>query len=188
LLNSVVALFNAGAAAAAGDFQSIATVTVGSGGAANVEFTSIPGDFDHLQIRVLARGTNASASIYQKIQFNSDTSSIYADHYILGDGASASAGASTNAAFIGVGSTAGANASANIFGTIIIDLLDYADNNKYKTIRNLEGFDVNGSGGYVMLTSGLWRNTSAVTSIKLTPSAGNYAQYSHFALYGIKGA
>ena len=170
-----------------GDFESIATVSVGSGGAANVEFTSIPATYTHLQIRILARGTNASASIYQKIQFNSDTSSIYADHYLLGDGASASAGASINAAFIGVGSTTGASATASIFGTIIVDVLDYANTNKFKTIRNLEGFDVNGSGGFVMLTSGLYRSTSAITSIKLTPSAGNYAQYSSFALYGIRG-
>ena len=170
-----------------GDFESIATVSVGSGGAANVEFTSIPATYTHLQIRILARGTNASASIYQKIQFNSDTSSIYADHYLLGDGASASAGASINAAFIGVGSTTGASATASIFGTIIVDVLDYANTHKFKTIRNLEGFDVNGSGGFVMLTSGLYRSTSAITSIKLTPSAGNYAQYSSFALYGIRG-
>ena len=175
-------------AAVATSFESIATVTVGSGGAANVEFTSIAGTYSHLQVRVIARGTNASSSIYQKIQFNSDTSSVYADHYILGDGASASAGASVNAAFIGVGSTTAANASASIFGTIIIDILDYANTNKFKTIRNLEGFDVNGSGGMVALTSGLWRSTSAVTSVKFTPSAGNFAQYSHFALYGIKGA
>jgi hypothetical protein len=173
---------------AAGDFESIATVSVGSGGAADVEFTSIPATYTHLQIRVLARGTNASASIYQKIQFNSDTSSIYADHYLLGDGASASAGASINAAFIGVGSTTGASATASIFGTIIVDVLDYANTNKFKTIRNLEGFDVNGSGGFVMLTSGLYRSTSAITSIKLTPNAGNYAQYSSFALYGCKSA
>ena len=70
----------------------------------------------------------------------------------------------------------------------IVDVLDYANTNKFKTIRNLEGFDVNGSGGLVALTSGLYRSTSAITSIKLTPNAGNYAQYSHFALYGIKGA
>jgi len=169
-------------------FESIATYSVGSGGSSSIEFTSIPATYSHLQVRVIARGTNASSSIYQKIQFNSDTSSVYADHYLLGDGASTSAGASVNAAFIGVGSTTAANATASIFGSIIIDILDYANTNKFKTIRNLEGFDVNGSGGMVALTSGLWRSTSAVTSIKFTPSAGNFAQYSSFALYGIPGA
>ena len=37
--------------AAGGDFESIATVTVGGGGAASIEFTSIPGTYQHLQIR-----------------------------------------------------------------------------------------------------------------------------------------
>ena len=44
----------------AGDFESISTVSVGSGGAANVEFTSIPATYTHLQIRSLAQ-TNRSS-------------------------------------------------------------------------------------------------------------------------------
>ena len=181
-------IFASAANVASTSFESIATVTVGAGGASSIDFTSIPSTYTHLQVRVLQRGTQAVSSIYQKIQFNSSTTGIYADHYVLGDGAGTAAGASINASFIGVGSTTGGNAGANIFGTIIIDILDYTDTNKYKTIRNLEGFDVNGSGGMVALTSGLWRNTSAITSIKFTPSAGNFAQYSSFALYGIKAA
>jgi hypothetical protein len=49
------------------------------------------------------------------------------------------------------------------------------------------GFDANGS-GYVSLGSGLWMNTAAVTSIKLSPYSGTFVQYTQFALYGIKGA
>jgi hypothetical protein len=76
---------------------------------------------------------------------------------------------------------------ANVFGTFIIDILDYANTSKYKTQRGLGGADLNGS-GYISFNSGNWRNTNAITSISLTPLYGSqFAQYSSFALYGIKG-
>jgi predicted patatin/cPLA2 family phospholipase len=76
---------------------------------------------------------------------------------------------------------------ANIFGAGVIDILDYANTNKYKTVRALSGHDNNGS-GYVNFESGLWMSTSAITSIKLFTAGNVYAQYTQFALYGIKGA
>jgi hypothetical protein len=74
---------------------------------------------------------------------------------------------------------------ANTFGTFILDILDYKDTNKYKTARSLDGSDANGS-GEISLRSGSWRNTAAITSITLTPTGTGIAQYSSFALYGIK--
>ena len=67
----------------------------------------------------------------------------------------------------------------------VIDILDYANTNKYKTVRALHGSDANGS-GLIALRSGNWRSTSAITRIDLTPSSNNFKQYSHFALYGVK--
>jgi hypothetical protein len=73
------------------------------------------------------------------------------------------------------------------FGGFIVDILDYTSTNKNKTIRCLCGFDANGSGN-LGLVSGLWRNSgSAITSLELFPQSGVIAQYSSFALYGIKG-
>ena len=165
---------------AAGDFESIATVSVGSGGAANVEFTSIPATYAHLQIRGIARADGNSATI----QFNSDTGSNYAYHGFYGDGSSVTAFSGTSQTKSDILITA---SGANIFSATVLDILDYANTNKYKTTRSLSGTDANGS-GFLTLVSGLWMNTNAITSIKLTPFAGNFAQYSHFALYGIKGA
>jgi len=56
---------------------------------------------------------------------------------------------------------------------------------KYNTVRNLGGYDSNGT-GEILLTSGLWLNTTAISNIKILPSTTNFAQYSSFALYGIK--
>ena len=71
-----------------GDFESIATVTIGSGGASNAEFTSIPSTYKHLQIRASIRTTrNAQNSLFYYI--NGDNSnSTYTTHYIGGTGSS----------------------------------------------------------------------------------------------------
>jgi hypothetical protein len=163
-----------------GDFESIATVVVGSGGAADIEFTSIPSTYQHLQIRGIARGVN---NTFADLTFNGDTGNNYAFHDIFGDGSSAGVEQSTSRANIPV--TALPNV-ADIFNGLIIDILDYANTNKYTTTRTLQGRDTNG-GGAIFFMSGLWMNTNAITSLKITSRSGNIAQYSHFALYGIKG-
>jgi hypothetical protein len=171
-------------------FESIATVTVGSGGAANVEFTSIPSTYTHLQVRILARSTRTTSETdYMNVTLNSDTGANYSYHYLQGDGSSAAAGASAsiNQAYSSyIGSDGASN--SNIFGVNILDLLDYANTNKNTTFRFLGGMDNNGTGGKVALMSDAWYNTNAVTSIKFAPSTGSFKQYSSFALYGIKGA
>ncbi len=67
-----------------------------------------------------------------------------------------------------------------------LDILDYADTNKYKTCRLLWGQDLNG-GGRVALQSANWQKTAAITQIDFSCATGNFMQYSQFALYGIKG-
>ena len=170
-------------------YESIATVTVGSGGTATITFSSIPATYTHLQVRGIAR-TNRSGSNQDAIRyrFNSDSGSNYTLHYLLGNGSAASAGASTsNTSGFMDGFTESDNL-AGAFGGFILDILDYANTNKYKTSRALSGREDNTSGA-IWLESTLWTNTAAITSIVLTPNSGtSIDQYSSFALYGIKGA
>jgi hypothetical protein len=80
------------------------------------------------------------------------------------------------------------NATSTAYGAFIVDILDYTNTNKNRTIRSLNGFDANGS-GQVQLVSTLFTSASAITSITIfTYASGNIEQYSSFALYGIKGA
>jgi len=171
-----------------GDFESIATVSVGSGGAANVEFISIPATFTHLQVRAILKTTTSAVKDYEVIymRLNGDTGSNYALHQITGNGSTAAAGSGVNQTFMYAvyGSKSGL---ADAFGGGIVDILDYKDTNKNKTLRNLTGIDMNGM-GELGLISGLWINTNAITSILFYPPANNIAQYSHFALYGIRSA
>jgi hypothetical protein len=178
MLNNTVALLGDGAPPAVGDYESIATSVVGAGGSATITFSSIPSTYKHLQVRILAQNGNANKNL--SIQFNGDTATNYSRHLLYGTGASALAAADATVA----------NADAYIspsggFGAAIIDILDYANTNKYKTTRALGGYDANGS-GWITLASGSWRSTSAITSISFSNFGNNFAQYSSFALYGVK--
>jgi hypothetical protein len=78
-------------------------------------------------------------------------------------------------------------ALSNLFAGYVIDILDYANTNKNKTIRSLAGSDANGS-GTIWFGSIAWLSTSAITSLSFNIESGsNFTQYSSFALYGIKG-
>jgi hypothetical protein len=172
--------------APAGAYDSIATTTVGGGGASSIIFSSIPATYTHLQVRWIARNSSISGVNNYNLQFNNDTEGNYAVHDLYGDGATAAAQAGSSRGNIWTAFLPGSSATANAFATGVIDILDYTNTSKYKTLRHLQGFDLNGS-GEVRLTSGLWQSTSAITSINIGLSSPTYVQYSSFALYGIKG-
>jgi hypothetical protein len=169
-------------------WESIQTFTVGSGGSSSIDFTVIPSTYKHLQIRWLAR--NASNSPYQAsavfLRMNNDTSSTYWNHGLYGNGSSAGAFSQSNTGYMNIIEAIANDASANIFSAGVLDILDYADTNKNKTVRSFFGVDKNGSGG-VSLYSGSWGSTSAINRLTLIPQTSPFQQYSSFALYGIKG-
>jgi len=188
MLNIVSSILDIATPVSASSYESIATSTVGSGGVASITFSSIAATYTHLQIRGIGRSNRATPADMDSlfIQFNSDTAANYSDHALRGDGATASATSDVSYSQMEMYRIANVYA-ANVFGAQIVDILDYANTNKYKTIRSLGGVDNNGS-GMVALNSGNWRNTAAVTSILLKPAVGTlFNQYTSFALYGIKG-
>lgn len=150
------------------DYESIATTTVGAGGTSTITFSSIPSTYKHLQLR--ASGANGGT-----IRFNGDTTTTnYRYHYLSGDGATAGSGTAQNAYW---------PVSGSVNRTVdILDILDYSNTSKNKTLRTLGGWDNNGS-GEVWISSDLWLNTAAISSIVIS---GTFAQYSSFALYGVK--
>lgn len=176
-----------------GFFESIATITVTSN-QSNVKFENIPSTYAHLQIRGLSRSdypTGNYTSTY--IRLNSDSGNNYAAHYLAGNGASASSYAWTTTDAIYGSFNTTTNALSNNFSAYIIDILDYANTNKYKTVRVLNGYENNNNGstdfnkGIIVLSSGLWQNTNAVNSVTLSTSPGyNWTTNTTFALYGIR--
>jgi hypothetical protein len=185
MLNNIVGLLDAGIPASVGSYDSIATA-IGTGSSGTITFSSIPSTYKHLQIRALARGTFADNNTYPDVRFNGDTGSNYSWHILDGNGSSASAGGAANQTSAGVPTFTAGNSTANIFGVMVMDILDYTNTNKNKTVRYLGGHDQNGA-GILRFGSGAWRNTAAITSITFTVSSQNWATNTQFALYGIKG-
>ena len=186
LLNVIAGIHGTGAPAVTNSYESIATAS-GTGSSGVITFSSIPSTFKHLQVRVLARSTFADTNTYPNITFNSDTGSNYSWHILDGNGSSASAGAGANQTSAGVPTFTAGNSTANVFGVMVLDILEYANTNTNKTIRYLGGHDQNGS-GILRFGSGSWRNAAAINSITFTAiGSANWATNSRFALYGIKG-
>jgi hypothetical protein len=173
-----------GRTTAVGSYDALATVTVPSGGLATISFAGIPSNYRHLQLRILARSTAAVNSDNIILKYNGSSSNYYAYHQLYGTGGAVFANTSNVSTYNQTGYFPGTNIASSIFGPTIIDILDYAATNKNKVARTLTGYNSN-TDGIILLRSGLWVNTSAITSIELT-AAGSFAQYSQFALYGVK--
>jgi hypothetical protein len=180
IANQIAGLLTGGVPVSLTDYESIQTYTLGSA-QATITFSSIPATYKHLQLRILSKNSSDAYSI--RAQFNSDTASNYTLHGLFGNGTSAGAFGFANQTSTEVGISA--DTTANVFGAAVADILDYADTNKFKTVRALTGYDKNGAGS-VDLRSGLYRSTSAISTILLSSAVGNFTQYSSFALYGIK--
>ena len=170
---------------AGGDYESIATYVVSGSSTTEINFTSIPQTYKHLQIRLIARQSSSGTSIDNcTMQVNGvTTGSAYASHFLRANGSSAT---STGYGSLNNWSMAfwAPQTNSGAFGIGVIDILDYTNTNKVKTFRGFSGVDVNGA-GELTLASGLFNSTNAITSIRLF--GATFGANSHFALYGIKG-
>lgn len=177
----------ASAGTGVGAYELISTLT-GTGNPTSFTFSSIPQTYKHLQLRVVGRMTNNNAGTgATTLTMNGDTTSTYWSHFIKGSGTVASNGGSAAAAYINAESFADELAAANVFSSSIIDILDYTSTTKNKTTKMLVGSNVS-TNLYVSMNSGLWTNTSAITS--LTWKSVNTRIWdagTRISLYGIKG-
>lgn len=186
MLNNVAGLLGGGVPPELGAWESISTTTVGSA-TSYVDFTSIPTTYKHLQLRANVQMASTADMDLRMGNGSIDTGSNYSYHALYGSGSGSGAALNSGGA-VNYGAYVGYfNSGGSSFAGVVIDILDYADTNKYKTTRTLEGNDSNGS-GFVFLSSGLWMSTSAVNTLRFWSKDGvNIAAGSHFALYGIKG-
>jgi hypothetical protein len=172
---------------AVGAMEPISAITL-TGAQSSISFNNIPGTYMHLQIRGIARGTNGSTGADSGlITFNNDLAANYAIHRIWGNGSSASSDGFANINDVSFASLLRSGNTANCFGTFVIDVLDYCNTNKFKTMRALNGWDANGS-GEIWFQSGHWRNTNAISTLRIAAggSGNNFAANSMFALYGVR--
>jgi hypothetical protein len=184
--NIAAGLYGVGVTPSTNSYESIATVSVGSGGQSTISFTSIPSTYKHLEIRFIGNKSTSGLG-YGTMSFNSDTTaSNYSYHELFGNGSAAYAGNAINTYAGTLVQKFGGSDASSTFGSGVISILDYASTAKNKTVRSLGGIDRNGSGEILFISGAWYNNTSAINSISIVPSAGSFAQYSSFALYGIK--
>ena len=171
--------------------ETIASTLVGAGGTSSITFSNIPQGYKHLQIRIIARTTRTSYSNdYMLLRFNGDSGSNYSNHALTGTGGSAGSIGYASQTASSIQRFAGNAMTANAFGVAIIDILDYTNTSKYKTLRNIGATDDNDIGGTaeVGFYTNCWMNTAPITSMVFTTSpSANITQNSRISIYGIKG-
>lgn len=161
-------------------YVKIATVTVGAGGSAAMEFTSIAGTYTDLLIKVSARSAYSGTLNWFDLKFNS-SSTGWSGRFLYGTGSAAGSG--TQAAF--GGAMPAATATANTFGNAEIYIPNYASSN-YKSVSIDAVAENNATAAEADLTAQLWSNTAAITSVTLFPElSSTFVQHSTATLYGI---
>ena len=156
-----------------------------SSGSTMVQFTNITQEYDHLELRYSIRGSDSGTISYANIALNDDYygPTTYSQHSIAGNGSSPFAEGYANIQSVSGLYTPGASATAGIYAVGVSQILDYKNTSKFKTLRNTHGWDGNGTTSYVMLNSGLWRSTAAVTKVALINMT--FVANSRVDLYGI---
>ena len=155
------------------------TVTVGSGGAANIEFTSIPATYTDLVLLTSVRVDGATAAT--QVTFNGGASG-FSSRWLRGTGSAASSSTET---FIHAGYANYSGTTASTFANASIYIPNYPGSNA-KSVSVDSVSENNSSTAFAVLVAGLWTGTAAINQITLTPIFGNYVQYSTATLYGIK--
>ena len=165
-------------------YKALATVEVGSGGAASIDFTSIPATYTDL---VVVSSTRASAgSDTVALQFNGDTGSNYPYRRLRSDGSAVTSTTGTLTYALG-GNQPESTFTANTFSNCSFYIPNYAGSSN-KSISADAVSENNATSAQAQLTASLWSNTAAITSIKIIPGSGNFVQYSTATLYGIKNS
>jgi len=163
-------------------YEPIATQTLASA-AASITFSSIPATYTDLRFTLLIN-TTTTGSEGIRLQYNNDTGTNYSDTYLSGTGSSAVSGRDTSASYI-ILHYAGTSTTIPTF--YFGDVFSYAGST-FKTALTGSSEDKNGSGN-VTRNVGLWRSTSAITTLKLgNAGGGDFNAGTTATLYGIKNA
>lgn len=160
----------------ASTYEKIATQTVSGSSTTNVTFNSISGSYTDLVLIVNAK---LAASNNISLRFNSDTASNYSYTYLFGSGSAASSGRATSTTYIYGGST-----STTDYDIHTININNYSNSTTYKTALIQSAIPSIGASAWV----GLWRSTSAITSVDVSFLGNIISAGSTFTLYGIKAA
>jgi hypothetical protein len=160
----------------------IETKTVGAGGVANIDFTSIPATYTDLKLVVSLRDSGSNVYSLAYIKFNNTTSNL-SSKGLEGDGSSISS--YNNSTVLYINSADGNSATANVFSNQEIYIPNYSVSGIYKSVTVDGVMENNAATAYSSLQTGLWSDTSAINRITIYSSTGNWLENSTASLYGI---
>jgi hypothetical protein len=163
-------------------------VTVGSGGASSIDFTSIPSTYTDLVLVLSGRGAASNVYNYARLRFNGDTGNNYQMILLYGDGGTPGTTSVNPGTSIVGGLQAGQTSTANTFSNTQWYIPNYAGSTTKSVAIDAvsENNGTAGSNGY--LTAARWTSTSAITSISLFIESATFVQYSTAYLYGVSNA
>ena len=163
----------------------ISSVTVGSGGAATIDFTSIPSTYTDLAIKISGRDSATPASFNSITMAFNNSATNQINRILEGTGSAAISGSSST---LYAGANMSQGSASNLFSSIDIYIPNYAGSNN-KSYSSDSVTEQNATTAFADLVAGLWSNTSAINRITFTPANGySFSQYSTAYLYGISNA
>jgi hypothetical protein len=175
----------------ANTFELIASSTVGSGGAASIDFSSIPSTYTDLVVKLSGRSTGGGDWEDLKISFNGSTTDAQyywkAVYGYSGSTVGSNQGNGNSNARL-QGNVSAASATANTFGTWEMYVPNYAGSTA-KSVSTDFASENNSTATLLGLATNLWNQTTAINRVTIATSNGNnLAQYSTAYLYGIKNS
>jgi hypothetical protein len=167
-------------------WTAIASATVGSGGAANIDFTSIPSTYTDLCLKFSTRVDNAVNIVDDVILLLNNVQTTFSMKRLFADGtnvASDSGGGNFNY----IAQVPNASATASTFGNSEIYIPNYASSLN-KSIYANSVSENNATAAYAFFGALLWSNSAAINRITIDGFGSNFVQYSTATLYGIKNS
>jgi hypothetical protein len=164
-------------------YNLISTQTIGAGGASSIDFNSIPQTYTDLLLVISMRTSGTNVYEDGRIKINGTTAG-YSERMLYANGSNANT-AGTSSTWFNWSAVNGGTSTSNTFNNVQLYFANYAGSAN-KIMSNDTVIENNGTSTMMMIHTGLWSNTAAITSISYTPSNGTIQQYSTATLYGIK--
>lgn len=168
-------------------FQLVSTVTVGAGGASSISFTGIPQTGTDLLLVLSARSDAALVQTPVLLTVNADNTTTYQNRGLRGGGSSTDSTNTPTNLGIFLNSISAASATSNTFSNGSVYITNYSGSAS-KTFSTDNVFENNATEAQQAIFAGLWPQTAAITTLRLNPLSGNFAQNTTASLYLITKA
>ena len=160
-----------------------------SSSAASVTFSSIPATYTDLVLRWSTRCDAAQPDMF--VRYNSDSATNYSRVEVYMSGSTVYNGiASSQTSQYQTGSNDRSDNTANTFSNGEVYIPNYTSTTSKPVSRFNVAEDNSTSSfrSYVVAGAHLYRNSSAISSIVISPASDNFVSGSSFYLYGISNA